>query len=83
MQEEMISIPKSILDDVLNLSQENPNLEPLNSSFHGLTILRIREKLESYIVKSCDHEIIDIRNEIVQTGYMCKKCGKAFRSGDH
>lgn len=31
----------------------------------------------------CQHEIIDIRNEVVQSGYMCKKCNAVFSAGDH
>ena len=31
----------------------------------------------------CQHEIIDIRNEVIQSGYMCKKCNALFKSGDH
>ena len=32
---------------------------------------------------SCDHSLIDARNDIIQSGYMCIKCNALFRANDH
>ena len=31
----------------------------------------------------CQHVIVDARNEVIQSGYMCIKCNTLFESGDH
>lgn len=33
--------------------------------------------------KTCEHIIIDARNEIISEGYFCTKCKKIFKAGDH
>jgi hypothetical protein len=32
---------------------------------------------------SCDHSIVDARNSVIQSGYMCIKCNALFRAHDH
>lgn len=32
---------------------------------------------------SCDHIIVDARNEVIQSGYVCIKCFEPFAAGDH
>lgn len=31
----------------------------------------------------CEHQVADIRNPIVKSGYMCIECGKLFAAADH
>ena len=33
--------------------------------------------------QTCDHVIIDIRNKVIVSGYMCTKCNSCFAAGDH
>ena len=39
--------------------------------------------IETPAPTECQHEIIDIRNDVIQSGYMCKKCNILFSAGDH
>lgn len=38
----------------------------------------IRQVLESNW--DCEHELIDISNSVVNSGYMCNKCGTVFKA---
>lgn len=33
--------------------------------------------------KYCQHRLVDARNAVIQSGYMCIDCGAVFRAADH
>ncbi len=39
--------------------------------------------LRNYEANTCEHSIVDARNPIIRSGYLCTKCGALFRAGDH
>ncbi len=37
------------------------------------------EELKTYRSANCEHEIIPIKNEVIDSGYMCVHCGKLYK----
>lgn len=53
---------------------------------HGIiTELEARKQLLILlgVSGSCEHELVDARNKIIESGYICIKCGAAFKAHDH
>ncbi len=68
--------------DNLNLD-EYEMIEIVQEYIMSQIRLNIMSQIRLKLTNKCEHEIVDARNKIVKSGYMCKKCGKGFASGDH
>lgn len=40
-------------------------------------LIRLKSK------KECQHIIVDCRNKVITSGYMCTECNAVFAAGDH
>jgi len=48
-----------------------------------LTCCRYWRESEELEQDTCDHVIVDARNNLIKEGYICKKCHTLFKAGDH
>ena len=71
---------KQLIDDNVSLSL-SPFVDTDNKKDHVTTAILLQELLERR-KKDCDHEIIDITNEVITGGFMCIHCRKIFTAAN-
>lgn len=49
------------------------------TEFEARTIVSLMHELKERRAKDCEHEIFSIKNEKIDSGFMCAKCKLVFR----
>ncbi|KKN63238.1 hypothetical protein LCGC14_0503560 [marine sediment metagenome] len=76
------------MNNILNKDQQQELFDYMSNEHDVLLLQSEMQEIENIFIKAvqseavagCRHEIIDARNEVIESGYMCTKCG-AFFSG--
>jgi len=72
------------LDSILDLKEQaikNGKLAEWAEVLQDWAVAADRH-IQSPQLQQCQHVIVDCRNEVVVSGYMCTKCNAVFAAGD-
>lgn len=61
----------------------NTVLMPNGQCYNGCPQQNIRTYATDNTQNKCNHIIVDARNEVIKSGYICIKCYQMFEAGDH
>lgn len=72
------------LDTPDNIIYQENSLLIMSCFAKAIELIEDNSKFRAFsVIDSCEHSLIDARNEIIKSGYMCVKCYALFRAHDH